>query len=330
MSQDLSRSKALIAESLLWDNHGCMPLRADDTFLPQLERYRQAGFSVASLNVGFDQSEWHHTFRIIAHFRGWIERHPEHYVLADSVKTIEEARRTNKLAVFFDIEGGSAIDDQISLIDTYYELGVRWMLLAYNNNNRLGGGCHDDDCGLTAFGKQVLDEMARVGMVVCCSHVGQRTALETMEYSANPVILSHSNPRTMWDHPRNVRDAVMKACAATGGVMGLNGIGIFLGNNEATAQRYVGHLDYAVQLIGPDHVGMGLDYVFDMQELDDYVGQHPELFPPEHGYTSGINMLPPDSIEEIVEAMLARGYADGDIKKILGGNFMRVFRAVAG
>ena len=70
MSQDLSRSKALIAESLLWDNHGCMPLRADDTFLPQLERYRQAGFSVASLNVGFDQSEWHHTFRIIAHFRG--------------------------------------------------------------------------------------------------------------------------------------------------------------------------------------------------------------------------------------------------------------------
>ena len=117
-----------------------MPLRADDTFLPQLERYRQAGFSVASLNVGFDQSEWHHTFRIIAHFRGWIERHPEHYLLADSVKTIEEARRTNKLAVFFDIEGGSAIDDQISLIDTYYELGVRWMLLAYNNNNRLAGG----------------------------------------------------------------------------------------------------------------------------------------------------------------------------------------------
>jgi len=281
MSQDLSRSKALIAESLLWDNHGCMPLRVEDAFLPQLERYRQAGVSIASLNVGFDQFEWHHMFRIIAHFRGWIERHPEHYVLADSVKAIEDARCTNKPAVFFDIEGGCAIDDKISLIPTYYELDVRWMLLAYNNNNRVGGGCHDEDCGLTAVGKQVLDEMGRVGMVACCSLVGPRTALETMEYSAKPVILSHTNTRVMWDHPRNVRDEEMKACAATRGVLGLNGIGIFLGNNEATARGYVEHLDYAVQLIGPDHVGMGLHYVFDMQELDDYVGDNtPSCFPP--------------------------------------------------
>ena len=170
--------------------------------------------------------------------------------------------------------------------------------------------------------------MARVGMVACCSHVGQRTALETMAYSSNPVILSHSNPRTMWDHPRNVRDEVLKACAASGGVMGLNGIGIFLGDNEATAQRYVEHVDYAVQLIGPDHIGIGLDYVFDMQELDDYVRQHPELFPPEHGYKSGINMIPPDAIAAIVDVMLARSYPEEDIKKILGGNFLRVAQAV--
>jgi len=142
--------------------------------------------------------------------------------------------------------------------------------LAYNNG--LGGGCHDEDCGLTAFGRQVLDEMARIGMVAGCSHVGQRTALETMEYSANPVILFHSNPRAKWDHPCNVRVEAMKVCAATRGVIGLNGIGIFLGNNEATARRHVEHLDYAAQLIGPDHVGMGFDYVFDMQELDDHLG----------------------------------------------------------
>ena len=114
------------------------------------------------------------TFRIIAHFRRWIERHSEYYVLADSGAATQEGQRTQKLAVFFDIEGGCAIDDQLSLISTYYDLGVRWMLLAYNKNNRLGGGCQDDDCGLTAFGKQVLDEMAQIGMVACCSHVGQR------------------------------------------------------------------------------------------------------------------------------------------------------------
>jgi len=200
-----------------------MPLRTDDAFLPQLERYRQAGFSVVSLNVGFDQFEWHQTFRILAYFRRWIEQHSQDYVLVDSVVAFKDAQRTDKLAIFFDIEGG----------------------------------CQDADSGLTEFSKQALAEMARVGMVACCSHVGQRTALEAMEYSTNPVILSHSNPRAMWDHPRNVRDEVMKACAATGG-MGLNGIGIFLGNNEATARRFVEHLDYAVQLIGPDHVGLGV------------------------------------------------------------------------
>src|SRR5207244_1237923 len=100
---------------------------------------------------------------------------------------------------------------------------------------------------------QVIDEMARVGMIVCCSHTGHTTTMDVMEYSLKPVIISHSNPRAVHDHPRNVTDEAMRACAKTGGVVGLNGIGIFLGDNDISTETFVRHLDYVVQLIGPQH-----------------------------------------------------------------------------
>src|SRR3546814_1364261 len=113
--------------------------------------------------------------------------------------------------------------------------------------------------------------MARVGMVACCSHTGYRTARDVIEYSRNPVIFSHSNPRALFDHPRNIPDDLMLGCARTGGVVCLNGIGIFLGNNDTSTENYFRHMDYAVQLVGAAHVGIGLDYLFDVGELEEYI-----------------------------------------------------------
>src|SRR3546814_14221284 len=115
------------------------------------------------------------------------------------------------------------------------------MLLAYNRNHRRGGGCQDEDIGLTAQGRRVLDEMKRVGMVLCCTHTGERTVREATEYMEQPVIFSHSNPRVIHDHPRNITDEQIRACAATGGVINISGIGIFLGNNDnRSEERRVG------------------------------------------------------------------------------------------
>jgi membrane dipeptidase len=164
-------------------------------------------------------------------------------------------------------------------------------------------------------------------MVACCSHTGHRTTIEVMEYSKNPVIFSHSNARSVHDHPRNVRDEALKACAATGGVVGINGIGLFLTAGGDLVDAYVRHLDYVVQLIGADHAGLGLDYVFDQKELDDAVSD-PALFPPELGYRIGIQMVAPEAIEEIVERLLALGYSDENIRAILGGNLLRVAKQV--
>ena len=320
-------AKRLIEGSLAWDNHGCMPLRPNDTkFLPQLARYKKAGFDVVSLNAGFDAEPWTNTVAMLAHFRQWIQAHDDKYLLIDTVKDIGAARRTGRLGIHFDIEGGSALDGRLSMVEFYYDLGVRWMLMAYNRNNLLGGGCQDEDTGLTKFGRQVIDEMNRVGMVPCCSHTGYRTTMDVINRSSKPVIFSHSNPLALWNHKRNIRDEAIRACAKTGGVVGINGIGIFLGPNDTRSETFARHIDYVVQLVGPDHAGLGLDYVFDQEELLEYQRKNPHLFPQSEGYTLGPGLVPPEQLADITECLIRKGYATRDIRKILGGNFMRVAR----
>ncbi|MFC4311922.1 dipeptidase [Steroidobacter flavus] len=310
------------------DLHGCMPLRpGDDSFLPQLERYRTAGVKFVSLNVGWDRTSIEDHMRMIAHLRGWLTQHADRYAMVSDVVALEEAAAAGKLTVAFDIEGMNAIGDQPSLIALYYELGVRWMLIAYNRNNRVGGGCQDVDSGLTAYGREVIAEMARVGMMLCCAHTGKRTALQAIDLSAHPVIFSHANANAVFNHPRNLDDDVIKACAGRGGLIGISGVGTFLGNNDVSASNFVRHIDHVAQLVGPEHVGLGLDYVFDLREVDELVASAPEMYPP-HLYGSGIKFVRPEQLPEIVEALLRLGYAQDAIRMILGENVLRIARAV--
>jgi membrane dipeptidase len=314
-----------LESNLVWDNHGCMPLRPfDESFLPQLDRYRRSHVDVVSLNIGFGEQGIEQHVRMIAHFRRWLAMHADQYVLVQQVSDIEQARRENKLGVCFDMEGACGIGDQASLIGLYYDLGVRWMLMAYNRRNLVGCGCHDDeDTGLTRFGREVLDEMARVGMVACCTHTGWRTAMDVMEYSPNPVIFSHSNPDAFKHHPRNIPDDIMRACAATGGTIGINGVGLFLGDNDIETETIVRHIDYAVQLVGAEHVALGLDYVFDMGELEDYLRTQRHTFPA-GDYEVIPKFAAPEQIPGIAEALLRRGYSESDLAKIMGGNLLRI------
>ena len=323
------RTRALLNRTLLWDNHACMPLRPqDETFLPQLARHREAGVSLVALNVTFDAFPATKAFEMLASFRSWIAAHGADYVLASSVADIETAKRDGKLAVVFDIEGGRAVEAHPGLVEIFYRLGVRWMLIAYNKNNRLGGGCQDEDCGLTSYGRKIIDEMERVGMVLCCSHTGYRTAREALEYSRNPVIFSHSNPRAVWDHERNIPDDLMRDCARTGGVVNLNGIGVFLGQNDNSTETLLRHIEHAVEVAGVDHVGLGLDYVFDGAELDELIRTRPDLYPPEKGYGTGLAMIEPERFPEIAEALSNRGYTDSQVQGILGHNNLRVAKQV--
>jgi membrane dipeptidase len=328
-SAPVSLARSIIDGCLVWDNHACLPLRPHDPgMLPGLARYRAAGVDHVSVNIGFGDHGIEQHVRMAASFRHWLAARPQQYVLVRTVDDIERARATGRLAVSFDIEGANAVADQLSLVQLYADLGVRWMLLAYNLNSAAAGGCQDDDGGLTPFGRQLIDEMARVGMVVCCSHTGHRSVREILDHAAQPVVFSHSNPSAVRAHPRNVPDDLLRACAATGGVVGINGVGPFLGDNDTRSETFVRHVDHVVQLLGPRHVALGLDFVFDQVEVDAALAAMAHTFPPELGYGKGMNFVPPEQLEEIVDGLLRLGYAAADIEAILGGKLMRVARQV--
>lgn len=323
-----SRIERLLATATVWDNHACMPLDPrDERFLPQLERVRNAGVTVVALNVGYGEQGIEEHVRMLAHFRAWVTAHADRYLLVERAGDVALAKESGRLGIFFDIEGANAIADQATMIALYYDLGVRWMLMAYNRNNRVGGGCLDDDAGLTAFGRSVIAEMNRVGMVPCCSHTGKRTVLDVIAASSTPVIFSHSNPRALWDHPRNIDDDVMLACAERGGVVGINGVGAFHADPEpATLARAV---DYVAQKAGVDHVGIGLDYVFDQEELKAAFAATPHLFGEDaKRYPNGCPFAAPERIGDIAAALAAIGYTDDDLRKVLGLNWLRVAREV--
>ena len=306
-----------------------MPLRPNDTaFLPQLARHKAAGFDAVTVNVGFGDMRPEAHLQMLASLRQWLIERPDQYVLIETADDIERAHAGDRLAVGFDIEGANAIGDQLSLVQLYYDLGVRWMLLAYNQGNRVGGGCQDEDRGLTPFGRELIAEMERVGMQLCLSHTGHRMARDALAVATRPVIFSHSNCAALHAHPRNIPDDLIRACAATGGVVGINGVGIFLGPDDVSAETFARHLDHVVQLVGPAHASIALDYVFDIGELEEYMRTMRHTFPPGLGYELGARFIAPEQIGEIVAALQAWGYSEPDLKAILGDNLMRLARTV--
>ncbi len=322
------RAARLYAKALVWDDHSGFDPNAN-VDLKNLERWRKAGVDYLSVNVGYDVVDWQTTLKTLAAFRAWLQQRPEKYLLARSAADVRGAKRDGKLAITFDLEGMNALNGDANMVNIYYELGVRQMLIAYNLNNLAGGGCHDGNAGLTSFGRAVIKEMNRVGMMVDCSHTSHRTTMEAMRISEAPVIFSHSCAKALRSHGRNIVDEQIKACARTGGVIGINGVGIFLGDNDTSSETFVDHVTHVADLVGPEHVGIALDYAFDAGNVDDLVGANPDYWPPSEGYGgTPTAYLPPKQLPEIVETMLRRGFRDREILGVLGGNFLRVANAV--
>lgn len=334
MATDLhATARKLYDESLIWDDHsGFGPDPSID--LSKLSIWRDAGIDYLSINVGYDRMDWRDTVKSIAAFRRWIKA-SDNYELVGTVDEIEPARRAGKMAVTFDIEGMNALDGSVDMVEFYYDLGVRQMLFAYNKNNLAGGGCHDEDVGLTDFGRDVIAEMNRVGMVVDCSHTSYRTTMEAMELSSSPTIFSHSNSRVVRDHERNIWDDQAKACAAKGGVIGIVSLDLFLTDGKATEEIMADHIDHYANLVGPAHVGIGLDYAWDDEdnadggnELADTIAKNRDFWPERQYPDRPVTFLPPSCLPRLTEILLERQYAEDDVRGILGGNFMRVARQV--
>ncbi|USI77692.1 dipeptidase [Sphingopyxis sp. USTB-05] len=315
----------------MWNNHACLPLRPNDhDFFARLRDVAAAGVDVISVNVGFGPVPLEQHDAMIAGLTCWMRSTGDFCRLVRTVADIEFARPEGELAVFFDVEGMAPLDQSgEALIEPWREAGVGWMLVAYNAVNRAGSRCTEDaDRGLTDHGKRVLAEMRRVGMIACCSHAGHRTAMEVMKQADAPVIFSPSNPAAVFAHYRNIADDLVRACAETGGVVGINGIGTFLGDGPASVARLVDHIEHVASLVGTGHVGLGLDYVFDKRELVDYLAAMPKIFPDAASLENATSMIGPQQIGAIAAELLGRCADRGAVHKILGENWLRVARAV--
>jgi membrane dipeptidase len=327
MSTDTAfpRSLELYHDALVWDAHaGVFPDPKVD--LDLLNDWHENGVNYLSINVGFDVMDWQQTLSTLAAYRRWMQLNENRFTLAGTIEDILLAKQQGRLAVSFDIEGMNALNGDINMVSVYHALGVRQMLFAYNLNNAAAGGCHDGDTGLTDFGRAIVKEMNRVGMIVDCSHAGYQTTMDIMTESSVPVVFSHSNSTVVCQHERNIRDDQIKACADTGGVVGINGMGIFLGNNDISNNTLLEHISYVSELVGAEHVGLGFDFSPETGiDVGTILSSRPDFWPAGQRYdTPGIKHAGPSQLPDLVDCLSSHGFSETQIRGILGGNFQRV------
>jgi membrane dipeptidase len=321
---------ALHKTALVWDAHTCLPLspRAD---LSALTRHRAAGVDYVSINVGMDMNPLTQVMATLESFRAQALARPELFVLVTSVADIARAKETGKLALGFDLEGGLPLSGQKEMVARFGALGVRQIHLAYNRNNALCGGCYDTPIGLTKLGREIVAAINAAGILMDCSHTGEKSAFDIIEVSTAPVVFSHSNPRAICNDKRNIADALIDACAKSGGVVCANGVGRFLGDAQAGTPSILRAIDYLVTRIGPEHVGIGLDYSYNQGIDDDPPGLDKNYWwPRAEGYANGINIriAAPEQWPEITEGLVKLGYSDAAIRSVLGGSMLALAKKV--
>jgi membrane dipeptidase len=318
------RAAALHADALVWDSHVCLPLHPDAD-LDGLARHQGAGVDFVSVNIGMDMNPLAQIMPVIASFRAQLRARPERFVAVRDAGDVLRAKAAGKLAVAFDLEGGVPLGGRPEMVQLLFDLGVRQIHLAYNRNNAIGGGCYDDDVPLSALGRRIVKAINAAGMLMDCSHTGYRTSMDIMALSEAPVIYSHANPLALAANGRNIRNDQIDACAATGGVVCVNGIGRFLDDPAAGTPTILRHIDYLVQRIGADHVGLGLDHEYDQGLDQDPPGyDRAYWFPPAHGYADGQRRrnAVPEQLPEITAGLLGLGYGEAVVRRILGENML--------
>lgn len=306
-----------------------------------LDWYRQGGATAIGPTIATADDARSTISRLAAWHRLLRER--EDLLLIRQSGDIEVAKRSRRLGLFFHSQGTNAIEDNLDLIDLYKALGVGLVQLTYNTKNRVGDGCEErTDAGLSRFGIKVVQRLNDARIIVDCTHTGLRTSLEAVEHSSAPVVLSHSNPASVHASSRNVPNQLIDAIAQSGGLIGAVGFpAMVAAKSRPSLDDFIAHIDAIVDRAGIDHVALGLDYYWgqagvasDQDALRDYnkavsAGIWGAAYPPPpHHYPSGIET--PKSLPNLTRRLTERGYSEPEVRKILGGNWLRVMQQVWG
>jgi membrane dipeptidase len=269
-----------------------------------------------------------------------VAAHGDRLVLVRRYSDVEEAIERRKVGILANFQNSTAIGTDLANLDLFFSLGVRQIQLTFNWRNWVGDGCTErTDCGLTYFGVDFVKRMNELGVIVDVSHSGPQTTYDAIEVSEKPILFSHTNCKAICDHPRNKTDDQIKALAAKGGVMGVSSFNWFVSDNPvSTLADLLDHYDHVLELVGPDHVGIGSDFelpgweatgpdenweahkgIYGSREWEQLRGR----FPP---YIPDVNDA--RRYATIAGGLIKRGHSAETVGKVLGLNMLRVYREV--
>lgn len=295
------------------------------------EALSAAGVTAAHLTLAAHHEGFMRAIEWIKDYYAALQAHRATLKLVRTAEDIRAAKAEKKLGLILGFQSASPIEDDLTHLWIFAQLGVRIIQLTYMGANLVGAGCYEGiDNGLTYFGKTLIREMNRLGILVDLSHCGWKTAQDAIEMSTQPVVFTHSNPFEKCPNRRNIPDRLIKAVAHKGGVIGINGHPALCAvehHRRPSFTDYMDMLDYTVNLAGIDHVGLGPDLFegFTAWQAFRWDRRYDELDNP-WGVTEDLAVE--SDLNRIAPEMAKRGYSPADIQKILGLNFLRVFDRV--
>ncbi|MDX1460959.1 MAG: membrane dipeptidase [Xanthomonadales bacterium] len=275
----------------------------------------------------------------------WRERvraHPDRFLIALTASDFERAKREGKLAVLMNFQNATMLEGDADNVEALHALGMRCFQLTYNERNLLGDGSTErTDAGLSDFGVEVVGRMNQVGVLVDLSHCGRQTTLDGIAISDRPVAFTHTMCEALRrNHPRAKTDDQIRALADKGGVIGIAALGYFIGRNpgrDTTIETYLDHVDHAVSIAGTDHVALSTD--FQIRGIKPWATRENWYEPRLEAFKSSYDVqwppwIPeldaPDRFLQVAARLSSRGYRDHDIEKLLGLNWLRLFRETIG
>jgi membrane dipeptidase len=297
--------------------------------------FRDSGIDVYHIAVGTGgPNAYDETLRFLSLWNGFIAHNPDWLMRVDSAGTLAAVKKSGKLGILLGLQNSEHFRTPAD-VDFFYSLGQRISLLTYNSRNYIGTGSTErNDSGISDFGVAVIERMNKLGMAVDVAHSGEMTSIDACSISTQPVLITHANCKALDPHPRCKSDEAIKKMAATGGVMGITGVRMFVTAKEPTTiEDVLNHYDHVAKLVGVEHVGVGSDIdLFGYDALPEPMRKALHA-----GYKASYAFRDKDDIEgvdhpkrfyDITQGLIRRGYSDNDIEGVLGGNFHRVLTKI--
>jgi membrane dipeptidase len=305
------------------------------------EEFASSGIDVFHIAVGVGGADthqaWDNALLFLSAHNNAIANRPDVLFRVDTAAELVAARDDRRVGVLLGLQDSEHFRTAAD-VELFWSLGQRVSQLTYNRRNRIGNGSTERvDGGLSDFGVEVVAAMNRTGMAVDVSHSGDRTTLDACEVSTEPVLFTHSNCRALAPgHPRCKTDEAIRAMAATGGVMGITGVRMFVKVDEPTTiEHLLDHFDHVRDLVGVEHLGIGSDV--DLHGYDDLPAEQNEAlragYKGSYGFRDKIDIEGvdhPRRVFDLTEGLIRRGYTDDQIRGVLGGNFERALREIWG